>query len=60
MNAWHDKSLGETLSQLGTHRHRGLSDGEAKTRLDREVSFITTQELEDMYPEALPFAFWTS
>ena len=35
MNAWHDKSLGETLSQLGTHRHRGLSDGEAKTRLDR-------------------------
>ncbi len=35
MNAWHDKSLGETLSQLQTHRHRGLSDGEAKTRLDR-------------------------
>ena len=32
MSAWHSKSLGETLGELGTHRTRGLTEGEAEKR----------------------------
>ena len=35
MNAWHSKSLGETLNELGTDRRGGLSAAEAAKRLEK-------------------------
>ncbi len=35
MNAWHSKSLGETLNELGTDRWGGLSAAEAAKRLEK-------------------------
>ncbi len=35
MSAWHSRSLGETLGELGTDRRRGLTASEAAKRLEK-------------------------